>query len=335
MRPFRTLLLTPAARRIVPVALLLLGATLALWAGLRLRSERAIPVPPLQSPDTVLTLTVLSVGNGEAALVRTPTGKIVVIGAGPPGSEAAISASVKQARAQSIALLLLPYPYAEAIGGASGLLRAVPVERVVESAPADAAPVNDWHAQVRALCKEKNIPLQSATAGDSFAVDNVHFDVLAPAKIPLAMENAGANNSLVVRVRWRKSAFLFMGGVEKAGEEALLYRNPPLTADFLRVSRMGGASATSPELLHLVCPRFVVVSAAGGLPASKGAETVKRGDNPPSAVPAYPSGDALRRASATGAPVWLTGQAERPLIFMSDGARVWASPDNPPAVLIQ
>lgn len=298
-------------RRGLPLFLLLLGATLALWAGLWLRSRRVVPIPP-PPPGSQITVTFCAVGNGEAGWIKTPHGKFIVIGSGPPGSDGILVSSLRSAGAKEIALLFLPYPYAEAIGGTEGLVRAFPaVAQACEPSAAGDLPVNQWHKLARSVCREKNVPLRTIWAGQSLTVDGVEVEVLAPAKIPLAVSPSGANNSLVLRVRWRRTAFLFAGGMERAGEDALLSRTAPLQADVLRVARMGTRNAASPEFLRRVEPYFVVVSAKNSLSGN---------------AADYPHEEALRRFAATGARVWKTGTAGQDLVFHSDGVRVGPPP---------
>ena len=317
--------MTLVLRRAAPVALLLLGATLALWVGLWLRGTRP-PVSPLLPPAPTLEAVFCPAGNGEAAWIRTPHGKFIVVGCGTPGSETAFLESLRGAGTQQIAALFLPYPYAEDIGGAEAVLRGLPVAAVYEPTPQSDVPVNQWHKTVRLACREEKIPLKTIWAGQVITIDGVHIEVLAPAKIPLATPPSGANNSLVLRVKWRKTAFLLAGGLMRAGEDALLSRPGAMEADVLRVARMGDKDATSAEFLRRVNPRFLVIScAASALPAPGAPAGVSGGDEPLRGE-TYPNEETLRRLRAVGVPLYQTEAA--PLKFVSDGSRI-RPPDAP------
>ena len=189
-----------------------------------------------------------------------------------------------------------------------------------EPTPQNDAPVNQWHKKVRQVCRDKKIRLETIAEGQVFTLDGVRVDVLAPAKIALATPPTGANNALILRVRWRKTTFLLAGGVSQAGENALLSRPADLQADVLRVARMGDKSATSPELLRRVNPHFFVISAASAPQAGSkeaGGET-------------YPHEETIKRLQAVGAPIWQTGTA--PLTFVSDGTKI-SPPDTPPLLI--
>jgi competence protein ComEC len=201
-----------------------------------------------------LQVTVLNVGHGEAAWVRTPGGKTILIGSGPPGSGEAVVASLRSAGVTRIDLLLLPYPYVESIGGVTAVLSAFPVTQVIEPG---GPRVNQIHEDIRRYLAAKNVPVKIGRTGDNVTVDGASLQILAPSEPFLQVTPESANNGLVVRVRWGQTSFLFTGGIERAGEDALIARSPDaLKSDWLRVSRFGTREASSPEFLHLVSPDF-------------------------------------------------------------------------------
>ena len=250
-----------------------------------------------------LQVTVVNVGHGEAAWIRTPSGKFILIGGGPPEAGEAVAASLRRAGARQIDLLLLPYPYTECIGGVPTLLNAFPVAQVVEPG---GPLVNQVHEEIRRLYQEKGLPVKLARAGDSFSVDGAVLKILAPVEPLLDASPASANNSLVVRLSWGKTGFLFAGGIERAGEDALIARSPDdLRSDWLRVARFGSREASSPEFLYLVSPDFAVLSVGAGNSAE------------------YPHSETLEQLSATGARLFRTDQTSgSEITFFSDGTLV-------------
>ena len=261
------------------------------------------PKPP---PAPHLDVVVVNVGQGEASWIRTPTGKFVLIGGGPPGRGSLVADSLRAAGARRIDLLVLPYPYEEAIGGVPEILRRLPVSAVLECGY-PSSPELTAQDEVRAQLIQSGVPIKLARAGQRLSLDGALLEVLAPGDLPVARSPRPANNSVVLRVRFGQTALLWMGGVERAGEDALLARAPDLSADWLRVSRFGTREATSPELLRLTRPSFAVLSVG---PANSGG---------------YPHAETLERLAATGARVYRTDQARaRDLVFRSDGFRIEA-----------
>ena len=317
------------AWRALPLGVLLLLATLAMLSGYLL--TRPGPRPPRR----LLTVGVVPVGSGEAAWVRTPSGRFVVIGGGPPESGGRVVRSLRAAGARALTLVVQPYPYAEAIGGLPAVLEAFPpadgswdtgyppprsenrngVRRLVP-----APPINEWQEAVNEVLTRRGVPVQAVRAGQAFDLgDGVRLSVLAPATPFLAATPGAPNNSLVLRVTYGETAFLFAGGLERAGENALLARaasdNKSLAADWLRVARCGTREATSPEFVRQVSPVFAVISAGAGN------------------VAGYPHRETLATLADCGALVRRTDDPAgargggsgggNDLIFESDGARVY------------
>jgi beta-lactamase superfamily II metal-dependent hydrolase len=273
-------------------------SALALSLGVVLGRRQSI----VQVASGRLSVTVVNVGQGEASWIRTPNGRFVVIGGGPPHEGRDVVASLKEAGATQIDLLVLPYPYTEAMGGVGEIVQAFPVGRTVE---AGGPVVNRVQAQTRVLLREKNIPLHMGRAGDSWTLDGVKVELLAPPEPILKSPPVALNNSLVVRATWGDTRFLWAGGLERAGEVALLGRMPNIKAQWLRVARSGSANASCAEFLRQVAPDFAVVSVGEnreGLP--------------------HPS--TVARLRASGARVYRTDTQPGALRFYSDGARVYA-----------
>ena len=308
--------------RVLPLLVLLALAIVAMLLGFLLKR-------PAPKTTRRLVVCVVNVGHGEAAWVRTPGGRIVLIGGGPPGAGKLVNASLRKSDARRIDLLILPYPYAEAIGGLPEVLARFPVtggawesgyppptpiapNGMTSAAAGQTEPINEWQEKVWNLLRESDVPIQHVRAGQRFDLgDGVRVEVLAPDAPLVAAYPAAPNNSVVTRITFGETAFLFAGGLERAGETALLARaaaaggdDESLRAAWLRIARFGSREATSPEFLRRVRPEFAVISV--GATNSSG----------------YPHRETLGRLPAAGATVLRIDQARGDLIFESDGARV-------------
>ncbi len=286
-------------RRVLVWLLLALLGSLALVLGIRLRPVPKVTIPSL--PPQSLVVSYLKVGQGEASWVKTPDGRFLVIGAGPPGAGGHVAESLAAAGAQQIDLLILPYPYNESLGGAQELIARFPIKAALELGWEQ---VNQRQQETRDALLKRRVPIQIGRAGQAFELGpGGRLDVLFPHLPFVARTPAAANNALVLRLTWGNTHFLWESGLERAGEQALLALGQELSADVLRVARFGNAGASSPELLHLVEPQFVVVSV----------------DDKTGALPALST---LERLRATGATVLRTDTQPRDLFFFSDGQQV-------------
>jgi competence protein ComEC len=93
--------------------------------------------------------------------------------------------------------------------------------------------------------------------GETFEFGGAHFEVLS-SRSSDPPEN---NDSLVLRIRHGRHAFLLTGDIERQVEYELAASGAPLRADVLKVAHHGSRSSTTPEMLDAVRPAIAMISA--------------------------------------------------------------------------
>ena len=95
-----------------------------------------------------------------------------------------------------------------------------------------------------------------AEAGASHTFGDLKLQIFAP------VEETGVYNnmSVVFRLEYGKTSFLFTGDAEKESEELMLAQGYDLHADVLKVGHHGSSSSTTPAFLEAVRPRLAVIS---------------------------------------------------------------------------
>ena len=191
-------------------------------------------------------LTLLDVGQGLAAVVRTAR-HVLVYDTGwrsPSGFDTGQAVVLPWLRRQGIGQvdrLIVSHGDLDHRGGARSIDRALPVYRVLTSAP-ERIP---WR------------PVTRCHAGQAWRWDGVRFEMLAP----LGGET-GNDASCVLRVEAANGQRLLLtGDIERGTERRLLQRFPDLAADVLVVPHHGSGSSSSSEFVHAVRPRHALVPA--------------------------------------------------------------------------
>ena len=78
---------------------------------------------------------------------------------------------------------------------------------------------------------------------------------------PDAIKHGRTNeSSIVLRIDYGDTSFLFTGDAEEWSEEMLLQDNVPLKADVLKVAHHGSPYSSTREFLQAVSPKFAVIS---------------------------------------------------------------------------
>ena len=200
------------------------------------------------------------VGQGDASLIRTESG-CVLIDTGTNLSEDTLAASLEWLGVRRIDCLILTHAHEDHIGGADRILRDFDVRAVIarDTGETDAATRRLWDA-VRASGAEQVTPAGITT----YTVGGLCLDVAVPFAEP---QSAGNDNSLIVRVRFGETTFLYMGDAEAATEQVLLARLADgnfLDCDGLKLGHHGSDSSSGSAFLRAVSPRYAVASAGGG-----------------------------------------------------------------------
>ncbi len=243
--------------RVVLVGILLAGVSdAAYWGYLR--------------PDPKeLTVTYMDVGQGNAAFLQLPGGATMMVdGGGFSGTdfdtgEKVIAPYLWRNRIMHVDYLVNSHPHPDHVNGLVFLARHFPVRELWVTG------VNNprgKYAELLAVAKERNIRIRTpADAPLSTAIGDVRVEALAPTTEFLSsLESLGTDGyndgSLVVRVTYGDTAFLFPGDLERKGEEALLASCGDIRSDVLLCPHHGSGGSSTPAFVKAVAPKIAVIS---------------------------------------------------------------------------
>jgi competence protein ComEC len=183
----------------------------------------------------------LDVGQGDAAIITTRVGTILV-DAGPDPRE--LWRALQRYRVRSLALIVATHPHDDHIGGLIGLAGRIPIGEVWHSG--DHHDSQTWD-QVAAELRARGIPIEVPKVGSSLQWGEVFFTVLGPER---RYEDPN-DESIVIAVRGQATSVLLTGDIELAAQRDLT----PIDVDVLKVPHHGGGTsdidwllATSPEV---------------------------------------------------------------------------------------
>lgn len=195
-------------------------------------------------------LTVLDVGQGLAAVVRTRN-HVLVYDAGPsygPYADAGSRIVVPYLRARGIAavdMLMVSHPHDDHQGGIAALRAALPVRRVLAGDPTPLA-----------------VPAGRCIAGTDWRWDGVSFRILHPGSAPARDANL---DSCVLEIDGPGGRALLPGDVEWPAELVLARRDGGLRpVDVVVAPHHGSATSSTPRFVTRTVPRRVFVPAGYG-----------------------------------------------------------------------
>jgi competence protein ComEC len=253
---------------------LVVGAALVATTAWWLRGRRRIPRRVLLAAGGALAVFVWSnavsagapsgvvvrffdVGQGDAALVSSPSGANVLIDGGPDPS--VVATKLAALGVKRLDLLVATHPHEDHYVGLADVLARIPVGLVLDTGcrTPESASV-PYRSFLRAVRLE-GVPEQHPVRGDAYVVGGLRFDVLSPDRCWDGTNSDPNNDSLVLRMTFGDRSVLFANEPEAEAQQVMLEDGVPLTADVLNVPHHGAGTSIDP-FFEAVDERVAVVS---------------------------------------------------------------------------
>jgi competence protein ComEC len=231
----------------------------------------------VERPTGELRATFVDVGQGDAAIVDLPDGRVMLIDGGgnpqggqDPGTRALLPLLAARRRAH-LDFVVLSHPHPDHYGGLAAAIDALPIGELWDNgqsaAEADFVPTSAAALALteRARARGAKVFGPSELCGPARQLGAASVSVIAPC--PGYDPGFDANdNSLVLRLDYAGRSLLFSGDIEGHAEQKLLERSAQLRADVFKVPHHGSRTSSSEALLQAVKPQLAVISAGAWNP---------------------------------------------------------------------
>ena len=249
-----------------------------------------------QGQAGVFEVRFMDVGQGDAALLRSPGGRTVLIDGGANGRLLAQRlGEALPPRDRSIDMVIATHSDADHVQGLTEVLRRFDVGALLVPERPSGTPMAALLAEARA----RGVPVRIGRAGQRFTFDGATLEVLSPTDGLAASDN---NAALVTRFRFGSADVLFTADIEATAERQLIAAYPD--AEVLKVAHHGSASSSIAAFLDAVAPQAAVVSVGAGNPFG------------------HPTDAVMARLEAEAAHVFRTDE-HGTVTLTTDGERIW------------
>ena len=199
------------------------------------------------------------VGDSDTALVFCE-GHYLLIDGGNASNSSRLYSYFTQNNILHLDGIVATHPHADHVGGISGVLSipGISVDALYSSVKmCDNKRFMDMAEKAEAIGVGITVP----TRGDCFSLGGATVTFLSPVA---GMYYEEVNNqSLVLRIDYGKTSFLFMGDAMEAVENELLTADVNLRATVLKVAHHGSDTSTTEDFLKKVRPALSVISGNG------------------------------------------------------------------------
>lgn len=219
-----------------------------------------LPMLACSEETDCLTVYFFDVGQGDAALIRTPDGD-VLIDTGTEDSQELLCLRLEQLGVTEIQILILSHLDEDHVGGADGILERFSVGEIWTNG---APPQNESARRFFDAADRADVPIRTICAMQGTRVGDTIITVLSPLRT--ADVEGGNGDSLVLTVFFGEVGMLFVGDIDAAGEAELLdyYAAGVFDCDVYKVSHHGASDASGEELVSAISPRYAVISCGAG-----------------------------------------------------------------------
>lgn len=198
----------------------------------------------------------IDVGQADAALVLCD-GKSMLIDGGNAEDSNLIYAYLKKLSLDHLDYIVCTHAHEDHAGGLSGALNYATVD--VALAPVTSYDNKAFGNFVSYLAKQ-NVPVTVPSAGQSFSLGSATVHVLGP----VSSTSDTNNTSIVLRVGYAETSFLFTGDAGREEEQDILNAGYTLNSTVLKVGHHGSDTSTSYVWLREIMPEYAVISVGKG-----------------------------------------------------------------------
>ena len=209
-------------------------------------------IPPAELPeDSTFEVHYLDVGQGDCSLVLCD-GHAMLIDGGESSESSKVYAYLKQRGVSHLDYMVATHAHSDHIGGLSGALNYATVDTAF-------CPVTDYDSKtfdsmVKYLDK-RGIGITVPSAGDEFMLGSAHVQILGPQK----NYDDPNDTSIVMKVTYGETSFLFTGDAERTAEADILDAGYDLSSTVLKVGHHGSDTSTSYPFLREIMPEYAVI----------------------------------------------------------------------------
>lgn len=193
----------------------------------------------------------IDVGQGDSELIQIGD-KNVLIDAGTSDKKALDY--LKSIKITKLDYVIATHPHEDHIGSMDDVIKACDVGTFY--APKVTQTTKTYEDMIKAL-KDKNLKITVPKAGDTLTIGDAELTFLAPNSYKYDDIN---NYSIVCRLKYGNTSFLFMGDAQDVSESEILQKQLDIKSDVLKVGHHGSHSSTTQAFLDKVNPKYAVIS---------------------------------------------------------------------------
>lgn len=206
----------------------------------------------INTNNNLLKVHYLDVGQGDSIFIELPNNETMLIDAAESYQSENIINYLKNLNYQKIDYVIGTHPHTDHIGGLKNIINTFEIGKIY--IPKVVSTTKTYESLLMAI-KDKNLKINTAKAGTSIIdTDALKINILAPNNSIYTELN---NYSVVTKITYGTTKFLFMGDAEKLSENEI---KENVTADVIKIGHHGSNTSSSIDFIKKVNAKYGIIS---------------------------------------------------------------------------
>ena len=206
----------------------------------------------INTNNDLLKVHYLDVGQGDSIFIELPNNETMLIDAAESYQSENIINYLKNLNYKKIDYVIGTHPHTDHIGGLKDIINTFEIGKIYM--PKVVSTTKTYESLLMAI-KDKNLKINTAKAGTSIIdTDALKINILAPTNSTYTELN---NYSVVTKITYGTTKFLFMGDAEKLSENEI---KENVTADVIKIGHHGSNTSSSIDFIKKVNAKYGIIS---------------------------------------------------------------------------
>ncbi len=206
----------------------------------------------INTNNNLLKIHYLDVGQGDSIFIELPNNETMLIDAAESNQSENIINYIKNLNYQKIDYVIGTHPHTDHIGGLKDIINTFEIGKIYM--PKAVSTTKTYESLLMAI-KDKNLKINTAKAGISIIDTNtLKINILAPNNDTYTELN---NYSVVTKITYGTTKFLFMGDAEKLSENEI---KEDVSADVIKIGHHGSNTSSGLNFIKKVNAKYGIIS---------------------------------------------------------------------------